>query len=297
MELRHLRYFVAVAEQEHFGRAAKRLGVSQSPLSRQIAQLEEEVGVELFTPDGRGIRLTDAGTVFLEGARATLATADRSVADAREAAAGNAGTLTIGYENGSAYAGVLPNVMSEFRRRHPRVRLELIPLSSGEQWASIRHRKVAAGFCYYVPSDDPELRSRVLLRDRIAVLLPQGHRLADRKTVRVRDLKDENLLWFPRHENPQLYDDLMVALRKHGMSGPFTHERDGEATLTLVAAGLGITITVGSAASLLREGRVSAKRIVDIGVDVSSHMIWRADEEERPFLRALLDITKGLPVD
>src|ERR1700722_19285225 len=110
MELRHLRYFVAVAEAEHFGRAAEHLHVSQSPLSRQIAQLEEEIGAELFIPSGRGIKLSAAGRVFLDGARATLARAVLAIEDARAAGQGRIGKIVIGFEGGMAYGGLLPKI-------------------------------------------------------------------------------------------------------------------------------------------------------------------------------------------
>lgn len=290
MELRHLRYFVVVAEYEHFGRAAKRLGVSQSPLSRQIAQLEEELQAELFTPAGRGVRLTAAGTVFLEGARATLAAAERAVNDAREAAAGRVGTLTIGFENGTAYVGVLPEVIARFSEIFPRVRLELVPMSSGEQWLALRNRNIIASVGYYPPTD-PALRSRVISRDSIGVMMPSTHRLAKKKKVRARDLLEERFLWSPRAENPQLYDDLNVALRKRGVVAPAVHERDGESVLTLVAAGFGVSLMMFSY-SFAVSGRVVLKEVTDIGVDVRTHIMWRAGDEETPFVRALLDAAK-----
>ncbi|MDI3288784.1 LysR family transcriptional regulator [Polyangium sp. 15x6] len=128
MELLHLRYFIAVAEAEHFGRAAEQLHISQSPLSRQIAQLEEEIGAKLFVASGRGVKLSPAGRSFLEGARATLARATRAVEDALEAAQGRIGTVVVGFEGGMAYSGLLPRGVQMFRARHPRVEVRLVPL-------------------------------------------------------------------------------------------------------------------------------------------------------------------------
>src|SRR5258706_14489474 len=118
MELRHLRYFVAVAEAEHFGRAAGQLHVSQSPLSRQIAQLEEEIGAKLFVPSGRGVKLSPAGRSFLEGARATLARATLAVEDARATAQGRIGMVVIGFDGALADALLLPRTVQTFRERH-----------------------------------------------------------------------------------------------------------------------------------------------------------------------------------
>lgn len=286
MELRHLRYFVVVAEEEHFGRAAKKLAISQSPLSRQIAQLEAEIGTDLFTPQGRGVRLTDAGKTFLEGARDTLARADRAVADAREAAAGRLGTVTIGFEGGSAYTGMLPEVIAKFREKHPRVQTRLLEMSSDVQRQALRAGTIAVGFGYYAPKDDPEIRSRVFFRDRVGVILPRKHRLATKRTLRVRDLRGESFIW-SRRDNPHVYDDVIVGLRKHGLDAPILDEGDGEAVLTLVAAGLAMTFLMESASILIR-GRAIMKRVTDLGVRVDNLMMWRAADEESPLVRALL---------
>ncbi len=151
MELRHLRYFVAVAEAEHFGRAAAQLHISQSPLSRQIAQLEEEIGAELFVPAGRGVKLSAAGRTFLDGARATLARAALAVEDARAAAQGRIGTVVVGFEGGLAYGGLLPKVVERFRARHPRAKVRLVPIQSEEQVAALREGTISLGYGYHLP--------------------------------------------------------------------------------------------------------------------------------------------------
>jgi len=290
MELRHLRYFVAVAEHEHFGRAAQRLAVSQSPLSRQIAQLEEEIGVELFVPAGRGVKLTSAGTAFLEGARATLARAALAVTDAREAARGRVGTVCIGFEGGSAYSGVLPEVVATFRAQHPRVHVRLLPMNSADQWQALRTGAIAIGYGYYAPENDREVHSRILFRDRMGVVVPRSHRL------RVRDLRDEVFIWSPREENPHLYDEVIVAFRNHGVTLDIVQEeRDGEAILTLVASGAGLTFSVESTSLLIR-GAAVLKRVTDLGVTIYGRSLWRASDERLPLVRALLDITHTLRI-
>jgi LysR family transcriptional regulator, benzoate and cis,cis-muconate-responsive activator of ben and cat genes len=133
MELRHLRYFVTIAEEQGFRRAAERLHVSQSPLSRQMQDLEEEMGVQLFEPEGRGIKLTAAGKAFAERARSILASVDAAVDEAQGIAEGRLGTVVIGFETGTTFMGALLSLVAAFRKRAPRLGLQLLPMSSVEQ--------------------------------------------------------------------------------------------------------------------------------------------------------------------
>src|SRR5262245_59561277 len=133
MELRHLRYFVTIADEQSFRRAAEQLHVSQSPLSRQMQDLEAEMAVELFEPEGRGIKLTAAGKAFAERARSILASVDAAVAEAKGVAEGRLGTVVIGFETGTTFMGTLLSLVATFRRRTPLVGLQLVPLSSVEQ--------------------------------------------------------------------------------------------------------------------------------------------------------------------
>lgn len=294
MELRHLRYFVAVAEAEHFGKAAAQLHVSQSPLSRQIAQLEEEVGVALFTPVGRGVKLTPAGRSFLEGAKATLARAALAIEDARATAEGRIGTIVIGFEGGLAYTGLLPKVMSLFRARHPCVQVRLQPLPSEEQTVALHEGRISVGYGYSPVDDDPLVRSRVLFRDRLGVVLPKDHRLASRRTLRLADLKNERFIWPPRAQGPLLYDAVVSAFRAHGQPLLIGREEvDGEALLTLVASGEGLTFFSESAAAMVRIGTV-LKRVRDLDVTILGRLVWRAADEADPLVRSLLDVTRSV---
>ncbi len=294
MELRHLRYFVAVAEAEHFGKAAVRLNVSQSPLSRQIAQLEEELGVALFTPVGRGVKLSPAGRTFLDGARATLSRADLAVQDARATAEGRSGTLVVGFEGGLAYTGILPKVMSQFRKRHPSVEVRLLPVESQDQAEALREGRISVGYQYVCNprDDDPLLRSRVLFRDRLGVALPKDHPLAGNKTVRLADLKNERFLWPSRAVNPALNEAMLAALRAEGEAILIQEENDPEALLTLVASGAGITFFSESAAALVRVV-ATFKRVRDLDVVIFGRLVWRAPDEADPLVRTLLEFTRA----
>ena len=294
MELRHLRYFIAVAEAEHYGRAAEQLHVSQSPLSRQIAQLEEEIGAQLFVPSGRGVKLSPAGRSFLDGARATLARADLAVEDARATAHGRIGTVVIGFEGGLAYTGLLPQIVGTFRARHPRVDVRLVSLPSDDQVSALRDGSISLGYGYHSPDSNPLVRSRVLFRDRIGVVLSKHHRLATRRTLRIADLKNERFIWSPRKEIPRLYDDVVAAFRAHGHTLTFAHEEvDGEALLTLVASGDGISFFAESTAPLVRVGAV-LKRVRDLDVVVLGRSLWRAVDEDDLLVRSLLEITNAV---
>ncbi|MFY0574024.1 LysR family transcriptional regulator [Cystobacter fuscus] len=294
MELRHLRYFIAVAEAEHFGRAAQQLHVSQSPLSRQIAQLEEEIGVELFVPSGRGVKLSAAGKSFLEGARATLARAAVAIEDAKAAAEGRTGRVVVGFEGGFAYTGLLPKVVSIFRARHPRAEVRLQPLVNDAQISALRDGRISLGYGFDAPEEDPLIRSRVLFRDRIGVVLPKEHRLASRRSLKMADLRDERFILGPRQANPRLYDDLLAAFRARRQPLTLVHdEADGEAQLTLVASGEGLTFFAESTAAIVRIGAV-LKRIRDLDVEFLGRVVWRASDEKDPLVRSFLEITASV---
>jgi LysR family transcriptional regulator, benzoate and cis,cis-muconate-responsive activator of ben and cat genes len=294
MELRHLRYFVAVAEAEHFGRAAEQLHISQSPLSRQIAQLEEEVGAELFVPSGRGVKLTPAGRSFLEGARATLARATRAIEDARATAQGRIGTVVVGFDGALADTLLLPRIVQTFRARHPRVEVRLRPLPSEEQVAALRDGKISVGYGYHSPEDNPLVRFHVLFRERVGVVMSKSHRLAARRTLRVADLKHERFLWPPRKEGPRLQDDIIAAFRAHHHTLEIAHEEaSGDVLLMLVASGEGLSLFPESSAPTLLSGAVF-KRVRDLDVVILGRSVWRTLDDKDPLVRSLLEITDSV---
>jgi LysR family transcriptional regulator, benzoate and cis,cis-muconate-responsive activator of ben and cat genes len=294
MELRHLRYFVAVAEAEHFGRAAEQLNVSQSPLSRQIAQLEEEIGAELFVPSGRGVKLSPAGRSFLEGARATLARATLAVEDARATAQGRIGTVVVGFDGALSDALMLPRIVQTFRVRHPRVEVRLLPLPSEEQVAALRDGKISVGYGYHSPEESPLVRFRVLFRERVGVVMSKSHRLAARRTLRVADLRHERFVWPPRKEGPRLHDDIIAAFRAHHHTLEIAHEEaNGEVLLMLVASGEGLSLFPESAAPTILSGALF-KRVRDLNVVILGRSVWRAMDDKDPLVRSLLEITNSV---
>ncbi|MFO0728507.1 MAG: LysR substrate-binding domain-containing protein [Myxococcota bacterium] len=306
MELRHLRYFVAVAEEENFRRAAAKLHLSQSPLSRQMQQLREEIGVELFSPAGRGVKLTLAGRAFLQRAKGILAATEEAVREAREAMEGRIGTIAIGFEPGAGYVGCLSSIISEIRQRQPKVQLKLLPMISTEQWAALRTGRIALAYGNELP-EDPALRSAELSRTPIGVRLPAEHRLARKAALQVADLAEEPILMGPRHLRPRLYDDIIAAVRARGVVLTLAPEvDDGEAVWTLVSSGLGLTFAAENGARFLDAGRASFRPknpqlgaavwrpLVDLGVEVPDIAVWRADAAQSPLLRPMLAIIEGL---
>jgi DNA-binding transcriptional LysR family regulator len=279
MELRHLRYFVVVAEEEHFGRAALRLRIAQPPLSRQIRQLEEEIGAALFERQGRGVRLSDAGRVFLEAARQTLETAARGAARALAASRGELGRLAVGFVDTSAYGGMPPRIFRRFRARFPGIALELVQLTSVNQWQALRDDRIQIGFVYHLPVGDPFVASRAVHEDEVVLALPRGHRLTGRRGLALADLRGEGFVWFPRAVSPRYHDMVTAACRAGGLDMQVIQEADHDATvMSLVASGMGITFAVG-AWRHVKPASVVLRRVRDLRIPLQVSAIWRRDRE------------------
>ena len=200
MELRHLRYFVAVAEELHFGRAARRLEMAQPPLSIQIQRLEKELGVKLLERTQRHVGLTAAGRVFLERARRVLEQAELAVHAAQRAGRGETGSLAVGFV-GSATYGVLPEVLRLFRRRFPDVDLMLYEMGSTAQQRAVVEGRLHLGLIR-TPRDnaglDEALAQQVVQREPLVVALPKGHALTRLETLPLIQLAAEPFILFPR---------------------------------------------------------------------------------------------------
>ncbi len=202
MELRHLRYFRAVAESQGFREAARRLHVVQPALSQTVSDLERELGVRLLTRNSRSVRLTSEGEVFLKEAKDILAHADRSVELARGASRGEIGSLSVGFL-GSATAFFLPRIIREFRRRFPGVRLTLREMAPTHQIDEFRAGRLDVGFTRPIPApDDAWLRSECLYRDSLLAVLPKGHPASTRPVVPVKQLAAEPFVLFHRAGAP-----------------------------------------------------------------------------------------------
>ncbi|HET6449919.1 MAG TPA: LysR substrate-binding domain-containing protein [Spirochaetia bacterium] len=254
MELRHLRYFVAVAEELHFSRAAERLHVAQPPLSQQIRRLEEELGVRLLERTRRRVQLTDAGRTVLEEARRTLSQAERVVQAARGAAEGSAGILRVGFSSSAPYT-MLPAILRAFRARYPGVVLALFERSTEEQVGMLSAGALDAGFLRRPIADAPEsLAVTTILREPLILAVPRDHPLRRRASITVRSLAGEPFVFFPRQAAPGLYDEIMALCRRNGFTPRVAQEAVQMQTIvSLVSAGLGVAIVPASMRHLHRE--------------------------------------------
>src|ERR1700756_4453613 len=209
MELRHLRYFVSVGEEQHFGRAAARLHVAQPAVSRQIQDLEREMGFLLFDRLPRGVRLNEAGKLFLSDARRILQDVDDAKRRAERIALGKAGTLRIGIAMALSWHGMVADSFREFRRRQPDVELVVHHLLSVHQVDAVLSGRLDAGFAATFTPWHKDLAHWEFAQERLLLAAPKGHPLSKLKPIRLRDLRDVPFVGFQRWANPVFYDELM----------------------------------------------------------------------------------------
>ncbi|MDR2990572.1 MAG: LysR family transcriptional regulator [Burkholderiaceae bacterium] len=241
MELRHLRYFLALAEELHFGRAAQRLAISQPPLSVAIRQLEEQVGVRLFERSSKAVRLTPAGQALCESARGVLARAQEAAAEARDVAAGLAGRLRIGLVGAMLYRG-LPQALCVFQTQHPTVRVSLAELNSRDQILELLRGQLDLGFIHTSRIPD-ELHSCLLLREPFVCCLPSGHALARKRALSIGNLRAEPFVLFSREASPDYHQHILSICAAAGFRPEVRHEvRHWLAVVSLVSQGLGVAL-------------------------------------------------------
>jgi len=253
MELRHLRYFTAVAESLHFGKAAARLGVSQPPLSQQIIALETELGVQLLDRTSRSVALTDAGALFLREARATLAQAERAILIAQRAARGETGELTVGFNASAPFVPAVARAIHDFRRSSPDVHLTLSELAEPELRKSLADRSVEIGFLrsFRQPELASGLVARLLLREGLVVAMRPDHPLAARDRVKLGDLHHQSMIFYQRGLTGGFTEKLINMMRIAGVQPIVAQEvREVSTLFGLVAAGIGVTIVARSLRAL-----------------------------------------------
>lgn len=241
MELRHLRYFVAVAEERNFTRAAERLHIAQPPLSRQIQQLEEYLGVALIEKGSRPLKLTEAGQFFLAHAKPLLDQV-RDLKAMTQRVGKLERTLSVGFVASTLY-GLLPDIIRRYRERHPEVEVTLHEMTTVDQLKALKEGRIDVGFGR-IKSEDPSIR-RIRLRDeRMVAALPSGHRLAQRQEgLRLLDLLHEPLLVFPKAPRPSFADQVLAAFSEANLvPDHVTEVRELQIAMGLVAAGQGISI-------------------------------------------------------
>jgi DNA-binding transcriptional LysR family regulator len=258
MELRHLRYFVAVAEHGHITRAAESLGIQQPPLSQQIKALEDELGVQLLRRKPRGVELTDAGAAFLERARAILGEVDRALASTRRTARGEEGRVVVGFTSSAPFHPFVPRVIRMFREASPHVSLVLEESGSRDLVQGLRDETIDAAFIRSPVVDVADLIVQPLLTEKMLVALPAGHPLAaDSAPLQLTELATQTFVLYKRPGAPGLYDSIITACHGAGFSPLVGQEAPRiVSTLNLVATGLGVSIVPESLGRLQMDGVV-----------------------------------------
>jgi len=252
MELRHLRYFVGVAEELHFARAAARLGISQPPLSQQIGQLEAELGVRLFDRTSRSVQLTSAGEAFLPAARATLEQAERAINIAHRAARGELGELNLGFNASAPFVPMIARSVFAFRQAYPDVKLNLTEVAGSAQSTALADHALDA--CFVRSKCRPELGEGIavtpILRERLFVALRPDHPLAERDLT-LRDLAGVPMIVYAREHGATFTDELFGMLRGVGVEPMIEHRvREVSTLLGMAATGVGVAVVAESLCAL-----------------------------------------------
>ena len=274
MELRHLRYFAAVAEERHFGRAAVRLGIAQPPLSKQLQDLETELGYPLFDRSRRPVELTAAGHTLLAHARTLFESLEVAVRETRRAGAGHSGRLNIGYPQSLAYSG-LTGILRAFRERSPEVAIEVRELAPADQVDALKRGDLDVGFVR-APLHEPQLASETIRSEKLVLALPADHRLAVRERISLTAVASEPFVFFPRARGPGFFDLLMSFCRDSGFTPHIVQQAPQIDVLALVAAGFGLSILPESVRELRRADIVLRPIIGSPTTEL--RLVWRTGD-------------------
>ncbi|WLQ39813.1 LysR family transcriptional regulator [Streptomyces laculatispora] len=291
MELRHLSAFVAVAEELHFGRAARRLQMAQPPLSQQIRQLEKELGVQLFERNTRSVRLTSAGESFLQPVRTVLDDLDIAVRAAKAAGRGEYGRVSIGFAGASSHE-TLPQLTRAVRAAHPGIELVM----TGQTYANVALARVADGSLdlgfVRLPVTQPGVAHRVIDEEELVCALPSDHPFAARDSVSIEVLAEEPFVSFPANTGSTVRDAMVGACEAAGFNPRVVQEApDSYTILALVAAGVGVTLTVTSVQHIQQNGLVY-RPLAGPPIRRQAALAWRADNPSAA-LRAVLAVAEN----
>ncbi|MFJ4372377.1 LysR substrate-binding domain-containing protein [Pseudomonas japonica] len=279
MELRHLRYFIAVAEELHFGRAAQALGISQPPLSQQIQALEQELGARLFERTNRRVELSEAGRLFLEEARQVLAQVDKAADVARRAQLGELGEMKIGFTSSAPFNSSIPKAIYSFRQRFPAVHLNLKEMSSRDVAEALLDERIEVGLMRPLPLPD-SLVATELLREPLVAVLNADHPLAQGSAngLHLAALANEPFVFFPRSYGSGLHAQLLSLARQAGFTPHFAQEAAEVMTIIgLVSAGLGVSVLPASFQRMRIDG-VLYRTLLDPDADTAVWLVQRREQ-------------------
>lgn len=290
MELRHLRYALAIAEERHFTRAARALGIGQPPLSQQIKVLEEELGTRLFYRLTRGVELTEAGRAFMPFAQAAVQAAEQAALAAQRAARGEIGGLTIGFTSSASFNPRVPGIIGRFRERFPGLALSLVEQTTSRLLLALDDGTVDVAFLRPALGESDGLVTRRLPDEDLWVALPARHRLTGRPRIELIDLAGEPFILYPRANGRLLYDSIIAACRNAGFSPRIAQEAPQMAsTVNLVAAGVGVTLVPESMCQLHAQG-VTYARIAGDGPKAQLVVAHRRDGPVPPAVRNFMGV-------
>jgi DNA-binding transcriptional LysR family regulator len=297
LELRHLRYFVAVAEELHFGRAARRLHMAQPPLSQQIRQLEEMVGTVLLRRTSRRVELTPAGDAFLEGARRTLAAAEGTVEMARRVGRGEVASVRVGFAD-SAALSIFPAAVRKHRRVFPEVHLELVEGPTRVHVQAVEDTHLDLAVVRGPVASSPGVVAETVFREPLVVAMHASHALARRRRIPLGALRDEAIVLFPRHLAPEFHDWITRLCMEKGFVPRVAHEgAEYQTILSLVAADVGVSLVPASVRSIGRPD-VRFRPLLDCAETAEIAVVYRPDRAfsaMNAFLDTLRSIHAELP--
>ncbi len=285
--MRHLWLFLAVAEEQHFGRAAKRLGMSQPPLTEQIQVLEQALKAKLFIRSRRGAQLTSVGQSILPAVRRFAQQMEQLELAVREATAGQTGMLTIGAIS-SAMLEVLPPILDRLRELHPKVTISVREIDSAEAVPALEAGDVDLAFARLQGELGSNIKTLTLAEDRLAVSLPANHRLASRRRIRLKDLAEEAFVMFARPVSPVYFDSIIAVCQANGFSPRVLHEvRSVAAQVAFVGCGQGVAL-VPAALKRLAPDNVVVRPLVEAVDVVTTAAAWNTTSAN-PALSLALD--------
>lgn len=297
MEFRHLRYFLVLAEELHFGRAARRLGLSQPPLSLNIQQLEVSVGARLFTRSSKAVALTAAGLAFVPAARALLEQSTQAANLARDVGRGMAGSLTIGFAGTLLYSG-LPAILARFQAAHPLLRVVLKEMSSSEQLIELTHDRLDVGFAHTsrVP---PELSQILVASQAFVACLPRGHVLAHQRTLPLKQLNGEPFAVISRTVSPDYHDRILATCARAGFVPEIRFElQHWLSVVALVSRGMGVALVPQALSLSAMPGALFIPLDDALARDpYETHCLWKTSRQMREDRTALTGFLQAVQAE